>query len=318
MSTAKQSMVIDRMHSAATDVVIIDLKTADGGTVESWEPGAHIDLHLPSGLIRQYSLCGDPAQSDIYRIAVLREKDGRGGSAEVHDVLKEGATVTVSSPRNHFALQDADSYVFVGGGIGITPLLPMMREATKLNKPWRLIYGGRTRASMAFLDEISQYPANTVEIVPQDEFGLLDLDRVVSMAEPGVAVYSCGPNGMLSELENKFEQLGKRKQLVIERFGADGTAESDPEGRRPFQVELAKKGVTLDVPADKSLKDVLLDVGIDIFSCEEGYCGSCETQVLEGVPEHHCSVLTPEEREQGELMMVCVGRAKTDKLILDL
>jgi ferredoxin-NADP reductase len=262
------------------------------------EPGAHIDVHLPGGFIRQYSLCG------ASRIAVLREKNGRGGSASVHDVVQVGDELEVSEPRNHFPLVPAERYVFIAGGIGITAILPMLRA---VKGQWRFCYGGRSRGSMAFLDEL---PDGDVLIWPQDERGLLPLDEILSGLADGTAVYCCGPEPLLAAVEARVPASA----LHVERFRAD----TDVCGG-PFEVEIASCGRVLTVQAGATILGTLRDAGIDVLSsCEEGTCGTCETGVLAGVPDHRDSVLTPAERAAGDIMMLCVSRAKTPRLVLDL
>ena len=321
MTHAKIPVRVERVVHPATEVSVFELVRPDGSALPAWEPGAHVDLHLPSGLVRQYSLCGDPANRRSYRLGILRDTAGRGGSLEACDKLAPGTSLSIGEPRNHFPLKDAEDYVFVAGGIGITPILTMVRAAQRANKPWQLVYGGRTRASMAFLDEIAQYAPERVRIVPQDKCGLIDLGAIVDAAGPGTAIYSCGPAVMLTALEQVCDQAGKRSQLHVERFSAPPSTPQD--GAAPpahaFKVELAKSGFTLDVAADRSLKSVLQEAGISVpFSCEEGYCGSCETAVLSGEPEHHDCVLSPEEKAEGKFMMVCVGRCRSERLVLDL
>lgn len=323
MTQAQILVRVERIERSVADVAVFDLVCADGSDLPAWEPGAHVDLHLPSGLVRQYSLCGDPANHRSYRLGILRDAAGRGGSVEACDRLAPGALLSIGEPRNHFPLKDAQAYVFVAGGIGITPMLPMVRAAQQAGKPWQLVYGGRTRASMAFLDEIARYAPERVRIVPQDEHGLIDLAAIVEAAGLGTAIYSCGPAAMLTALEQVCDQAGKRSQLHVERFSAPLAVPAGANGEaspaRAFKVELVKTGVTLDVAADRSLKSVLQEAGVEVpFSCEEGYCGSCETQVLSGEPEHHDCVLTPEEKAEGKFMMVCVGRCHSDLLVLDL
>lgn len=328
MSHSSHTVRVERIERPTADVAVLVLVHPDGADLEAWAPGAHIDLHLPSGLTRQYSLCGDPDDRRHYRLGILREANGRGGSIEVHEQLQPGALVQISAPRNHFALADAPAYLFVAGGIGITPLLTMAQAAQRSGKPWQLVYGGRSLSTMAFVDEIVQLAgasdaAERVRVLPQDVHGLLDLASIVDQAGPGVAIYSCGPGAMLTALEQACEQAGKRERLHLERFSAPAAAPDsgvDAAAQpKPFQVELAKTGITLDVAADQSLKTVLLAAGVSVpFSCEEGYCGSCETTVLDGEPEHHDCVLTPEEKAEGKLLMVCVGRCRSARLVLDL
>jgi ferredoxin-NADP reductase len=292
----------------------------DGGDLPSWTPGAHVDLHLPGGLIRQYSLCGDPADRSSWRVAVLREPDGRGGSAAVHDLLAEGDEIPGSVPRNHFELGAFGSYLFIAGGIGITPILPMMAEASRRNRPWRLAYGGRSRTSMAFLDELAGW-GDRVTVWPQDERGLLDLAALLGEPRPDTAVYCCGPAPLLDAVRERCAAWPPG-MLRVERFTpADGVTADDtaPGNTAAFEVELASSGRVIDVPAGQSVLAALRGAGIEVLSsCEEGTCGTCETGVLDGVPDHRDVVLTPAEREAGDIMMVCVSRSKTPRLVLEL
>ncbi|WP_410632208.1 PDR/VanB family oxidoreductase [Amycolatopsis sp. cmx-4-83] len=296
------NLVVETKETVADDVVRLTVRAPDGGPLPSWEPGAHVDLELPGG-VRQYSLCGRPEDTSAYQVAVLREPAGRGGSAYVHDELAPGHRVRVSEPRNHFPLVPAERYLFVAGGIGITPILPMLERAGD----WQLVYGGRTRSSMAFTDELARY-GDRVTIRPQDEDGLLDLAGLP--VEPGTAVYCCGPAPLLTAVE----RLGL-ENLHVERF----TAEPDDGPRTAFEVELAGSGRVLAVPADRSILDVVEEAGVTVLSsCREGTCGTCETGVLGGTPEHRDAVLTDAEREESEVMMLCVSRARSPRLVLDL
>jgi ferredoxin-NADP reductase len=305
--------------SPAEDVVALTLVPADGGAMPSWAPGAHVDLHLPCGLIRQYSLCGDPADDGRWRVAVLREPAGRGGSAFVHSDLYVGTELTVTGPRNNFPLADAGRYLFIAGGIGITPILPMLNEASQRGRPWQLLYGGRRRASMAFLDELAAW-GSRVTVCPEDETGLLDLDSLLGIPQPGTAVYCCGPEPLLRAAGERCAAWPPGT-LHVERFSP---AELDGPGTRdvcdvPFEVELASSGRVVEVPCGMSVLAALRDAGVDVLSsCEEGTCGTCETGVLEGVPDHRDSVLEPAERDACDIMMICVSRARTPRLVLDL
>ncbi|MFB9688764.1 PDR/VanB family oxidoreductase [Amycolatopsis plumensis] len=301
-------LVLDRKEKPAEGVVRLTLRAPDGGSLPPWEPGAHIDLLLP-GFVRQYSLCGDPADSSAYVVAVLREPDGRGGSAYVHDSLAEGDRVQAEGPRNHFPLVDAERYLFIAGGIGITPILPMLEKVARSGREWQLVYGGRTRASMAFASELSVH-GDRVTFRPQDEHGLLDLPTLLTAARPGTAVYCCGPEPLLAALE----ALGPQ-DLHVERF----TPAPELGERTAFEVELAGSGRVLPVPADRSILEVVEEAGVPVLSsCREGTCGTCETGVLGGEPDHRDSVLTAEERLENEVMMLCVSRACSPRLVLDL
>ncbi len=314
----KQHLVVAAVERPNSEIVVATLKDPQGADLAPWEAGAHIDLHLPSGLIRQYSLCGDPADRTSYRIGVLREAAGRGGSVEAHAILTEGATVAVGGPRNHFRLLDAEGYLFIAGGIGVTPILPMLRTAEACGKPWRLVYGGRSLEAMGFVGELNGW-GGRVSIEPHDQTGLLDLEAIFDSLPPGHRLYSCGPEGMMTALEEIAAKRGTPGLLHIERFGApEGQAEVE-NSATGYEVELRQSGRTLRVGPGESLRQVLVANGVDVpFSCEEGYCGSCETRVLEGEPIHNDVVLTAEEKAENNLMMVCVGSCKSARLVLDL
>jgi ferredoxin-NADP reductase len=324
---ATQRMRIAEKTSLAEGVAGLALEPADGSAAPPWEPGAHVDLHLPGGLIRQYSLCGDPADRRRWRVAVLREPAGRGGSAVIHDALDAGTELRVTGPRNNFPLAAADRYLFIAGGIGITPIRPMLAEASRLGRPWHLLYGGRRRASMAFLDELEAWPGQ-VTVRPEDEFGLLDLDALLGAPQPGTAVYCCGPEPMLRAAEARCAAW-PAGTLHLERFrpaepvtaamDASGTGEAADGAGGPFEVELATSGRVVQVPAGTSILAALRGAGVEVLSsCEEGTCGTCETGVLAGRPDHRDCVLDPSERDAGDLMMICVSRARTPRLVLDL
>ncbi|HEX3787999.1 MAG TPA: PDR/VanB family oxidoreductase [Pseudonocardiaceae bacterium] len=299
-------LVVHSRELLAAGVVGLTLRPVDGGPLPEWQPGAHVELVLGPGLERQYSLCGDPADRAGWRIAVLREPAGRGGSAFVHDRLAAGDRVRVRGPRNHFALVAAPRYLFVVGGIGITPIRPMLAALAATGADWRLLYGGRTRASMAFRSELAERYGDRVRVWPQDEHGLLDLDAVAGF--PG-AVYCCGPEPLLAAVEQRCPAAH------VERF----TARPDERPTDAFEVELARAGPTVRVPADRSILSVVEEAGVAVLSsCQEGTCGTCETTVLAGVPDHRDSLLTEDERAAGDTMMICVSRSRTPRLVLDI
>jgi ferredoxin-NADP reductase len=313
-----ESLLVTQVRLEAHGVISVSLEHPSGAPLRPWRPGAHLDVFLPSGLVRQYSLCGDPRNRTTYTVAVLREDRGRGGSAEMHDTAWVGRTLGVRGPRNHFELVDASSYLFLAGGIGITPILSMVREVAEREVDWSLFYGGRARASMAFVDALRELGGDRVHIHPQDEVGILPLGPLVEVAAPGTAVYCCGPEGMVSAAVDVCAEAGMSSALHVERFAPSSRSSSaTPAGQ--FEVELRQTGVVLQVPSDRTLLEVVRDALPDMpYSCEEGYCGSCESRVLDGMPEHHDDILTPEEREKSDTMMICVGRSKTSRLVLDL
>ncbi|MEE2058132.1 PDR/VanB family oxidoreductase [Rhodococcus artemisiae] len=308
-------LTISDRRMLTTDIVALDLTSATGELLPNWAPGAHLEMNLDNGLSRQYSLCGDPADRRTWTVAVLREPDSRGGSDYIHDHLPTGSKVKCRGPRNNFPLEGARTYKFVAGGIGVTPILPMIRVAEATGIPWTLLYGGRSLESMAFQDELSRY-GSKVTLWPQDTHGLLDLAGELGCPEPDGAIYCCGPEPLLNAIEGRCDSVWPTGALHVERFRADLP---DLTHARPITVELAQSGMTLEVPADKSILEILTDAGIEVdASCEEGTCGTCEVVVLEGTPEHHDVVLTEDERESGECMMICVSRSKGTCLKLDL
>ncbi|WP_232330579.1 PDR/VanB family oxidoreductase [Nocardia fusca] len=309
-----RTMRVAGKDSAADGVVTVTLTDPDGGVVPEWEPGAHIDLEL-GDVTRQYSLCGDPADRSALRVAVLRESNGRGGSVYVHDKLAVGDLIEVGGPRNNFALAPASSYLFVAGGIGITPLLPMLRTLAERGEPWQLLYGGRSRGSMAFADDLASAYPEQVRLHPQDEYGLLDLATALDDAASGTAVYCCGPEPLLRAIENACRERD-RFALHVERFAPKEVA---PASTGAFEVELARSGVVVTVGESESVLDALQRSGADVdFSCREGTCGTCEVAVLAGRPEHRDSVLTEDEQAANDAMMICVSRSCTPRLVLDL
>jgi ferredoxin-NADP reductase len=316
MREYEADVVVADKTVAADGVVALRLEEVGGHELPEWEPGAHIDLMMPSGLVRQYSLCGDPADRRSWRIAVLREPESRGGSVYVHDSIQTGTDLRIRGPRNHFRLVDSPNYVFIAGGIGITPILPMVAEAQAAGANWRLIYGGRTRASMAFLDELASY-GDRVDLWPQDERGLIDLDTVLGEPRDDTLVYCCGPQALLKAVEERCGTWPPTA-LRFERFSASTDSEQDWVNR-PIEVELAQQGVTLTVSADQSILEAIEAQGIMVMSsCRSGMCGTCETPVLSGVPEHRDDVLSYEEQERNDCMMICVSRCRGDKLVLDI
>jgi ferredoxin-NADP reductase len=301
--------------AASEGVVTLTLARPDGGRLPDWAPGAHVDLILPNGDTRQYSLCGDRWDAHTYRVGVLREPAGRGGSAYVHDELRPGDLVGVGGPRNNFPLVPGERYLFVAGGIGITPLLPMIRQADLLGADWTLVYGGRTRASMAFLAELEAY-GERVHVVPQDEFGLIDLPRWLAAPDPATKVYCCGPGPLLDAVEKGCSGWPAHA-LRTERFVA--REQGAPARSAPFDVELARTGTTVTVTPDVSVLEAVGRAGVEVLSsCRQGTCGTCETDVLDGVPDHRDSILDDAERAAGDCMFVCVSRSLGDRLVLDL
>jgi ferredoxin-NADP reductase len=315
-SERRSDLAITARETRAEGVISLTLADPGGAQLPGWTPGAHIDLLLDDA-VRQYSLCGPPGDQHTWRIAVLLDQDGRGGSKRVHQMLKTGDQVAVRGPRNHFPLHAAPRYIFIVGGIGITPILPMIEVATEAGSDWRLYYGGRSRASMAFLDELEPY-GERVTIWPDDEKGLLPLDDILADPAEDVLVYCCGPEGLLAATEQRCAAW-PAGTLHLERFSAKPQPEPAAGEEAPFEVVCQRSGLTVTVPPGTSIIDALDEQGVSVLSsCLEGVCGTCETQVLEGIPDHRDSLLSEDEREANEYMMVCVSRSKSDRLVLDL
>lgn len=320
-------LTVQSKEAAADGIVRLRLAGAD---LPAWEPGAHIELALPGGLARAYSIvAGDPGRS--YELAILREPQSRGGSQYVHEQLLPGDILLTTEPKNSFALEPAAHYVFVAGGIGITPILPMIERLKQEGKPWRLYYLGRSRGRMAYLETVAAFSPDNAAIHIDDEGTSLDLAALVDGLAEGSAVYTCGPNGLMDALA---AQVARRPSihLHMERFGrveitasADAGASADDATQQAcdadgaFEVELRKTGATITVGKGQTILECARSVRQGMsFSCADGYCGTCETAVLAGLPDHRDTVLTDEERQTNRTMMICVGRSRTRKLVLDL
>jgi len=323
--------VVDRQTVAHDEnVVALTFAAADGEPLPRWHPGAHIDVQLPSGRLRQYSLCGDPDQRDVYRIAVRRIPDGGGGSIEVHDVLDVGASATTQGPRNAFPLtvpgygSPTKRFRFIAGGIGITPILPMLAMAQRLGVDWSMVYAGRTRDSLPFLDDVAAFAAGRaggsadakVRIHTDDESGLPTAPDLLGDCPDGTAVYACGPAPMLTAIRS--ELAGRDKvELHFERFAAPPVVDG-----RAFDVTVASTGQQIRVEADETLLAALKRSAVDApYSCQQGFCGTCRTRVVSvrsGTVEHRDTLLTDPEHEN-QMMLICVSRAaEGSHLTLDL
>jgi ferredoxin-NADP reductase len=296
-------------------VLSIILEDPGGAALPVWEPGAHIDVRWENGIERQYSLCGDRADVYRWRIGILREPNGGGGSAYAHDHLRPGDEVLVRGPRCHFKLEPASRYVFIAGGIGITPILPMIEEAEARGAEWELTYGGRQRATMAFVPELERHGVK-VRIHPQDEQGFLPLAEILGSPTSDTLVYCCGPEPLLTAVEDACNAWPDGI-FHCERFAPKPGQDDGPTSG--FEVVLARSGLRFSIPPDKGILQVLKEAGLDVaYSCEEGTCGTCEAVITQGSPDHRDSVLSEEERRGGRTMMICVSRALSDTLVLDL
>jgi ferredoxin-NADP reductase len=311
-------MLVQQEIWESEGILSLVLVDPDGRDLPTWEPGAHIDVVLPSGLVRQYSLCSDYKDRQHYRIGVLLDPESRGGSKEIHETQLVGKLLNVRGPRNHFELLDAPHYVFLAGGIGITPMMPMIERAEELGIPWRLLYGGRSIKTMSYVPELLGRTGGTVELIPEDEKGYPDLDAAIASVGDGL-MYSCGPPGLLNALEAKAATTLAPGTLHIERFVAGETVEYDEGDNTAFEVELRKTGAVVSVPPDKTMLHAILEaLPYFMYACEEGYCGTCLATVLDGVPDNRDSCLSDAEREEGKVVITCVSRSKTPRIVLDL
>lgn len=308
--TAFDVTVVSRT-AAADGVALIEFGAAQ--PLPRWLPGAHIDVILPSGEARQYSLCGTPGDP-TWRIGVLRETDGRGGSVWIHDTLQVGASVRVAGPRNHFEFSPdkGTRYLFIAGGIGITPIASMVASAATAGVEYRLEYAGRSRSTMALTSLETDHPGR-VTIHAADEGQRLDLDALFADLPPFTTTFCCGP----ARLIEAVEAAAVGRQLKVERFepkelGAPVLAE-------PFEVELAYSGLELTVPPERSILEVVEEAGVLVLSsCKEGTCGTCETRVMDGSVDHRDSILTPLEQDANDVMYICVSRSAGPRLTLEL
>ncbi|MCX5239860.1 PDR/VanB family oxidoreductase [Streptomyces prunicolor] len=305
-------LVVTEHWEAAPRVLAIEVKALGPEPLPAWSPGDHIEIETPYGL-RHYSLCGYPGD-ERWRIAVLRESDGHA-SAWLHTEAAVGMTLRSSPPRSRFPLEDSPEYLFIAGGIGITPIMAMIDDADTRGVPWRLLYGAQDSQAFAFSERLRGF-GDRVELWSVSERGLPLLERAVAEANADASIYACGPSGMLDALQVACTDAGR--PLHLERFQA-GTALIEEGDGSAFEIVLARSQMNLHVPADRSILDVVLEAGVDApWSCREGFCGTCETAVLEGVPDHRDIILTDQERDANNRMCICVSRAHTTQLTLDL
>jgi ferredoxin-NADP reductase len=319
MSTLLNAFIKTIRHEA-DDVISIELLPAPGTVFPSFDAGAHIDLHLPNGLVRNYSLLNPPDDKGRYVIGVLQDRASRGGSKCVHQQLRVGMTVPIAAPRNNFPLhEDASHSVLIAGGIGITPILSMVQRLKALDRSHELLYFARSRRSAAFIERIEALGIPVTWHFDDEMGGPPDLKTLLEArpAKAGMHYYACGPAVLLDAFERHCEVLGYRN-AHIERFNAVAV-EASPEAQATYTAELRKSSRTIVIKPEKSLLQTLLDAGIEVeHSCLEGVCGTCETRVLEGIPDHRDSVLSASEHASNKVMMVCISGCKSERLVLDL
>lgn len=311
---------VDAIRTLGQDIRAFDLVPADGRPLRPAGAGAHIDVYTPSGALRQYSLCGD-AGGRGYTIAVKREANGRGGSANMHDAVTVGDAMGIAGPRNHFPLTPSAGYsMLVAGGIGITPIYAMIHELEAAGRAWELHYCARSAQCAAFHEELtSRYPDRVHTYFSEEP--LLDVEELTRALDDGsrpadTHLYCCGPAGLMQAVRDAVPAADAAR-VHFEWFAAPVSAA--PAVNQPFEVQLASSGLVVQVPADRSLLRTLMDHGVLVqSSCESGVCGTCETRVLSGEIDHRDALLSEEERQTGQSMMVCVSRARRGRIVLDL
>lgn len=312
------SALVHTLRYEADGIISVELRPWGDTVFAPFEAGAHIDLHLPNGLVRSYSLLNAPSDQGRYVVGILRDRSSRGGSRYVHEQLRVGMELQISQPRNNFALDTrANHSVLVAGGIGITPIFCMFNQLLALGRSAELVYCARSRREAALLEPIAALGAKVVYHFNDEKGGLPDLAAYLAGHPTDTHFYCCGPTPMLDAFEQTCAGLGY-EHAHIERFSAVEVAASE-DAQASYSVELSKSGKTLSVEPGLNLLDVLLEAGCDIdYSCREGVCGSCETRVLEGDIDHRDGVLTKAERAANTSMMVCVSGCKSKRLVLDL
>lgn len=308
---------LTRSSWRADGVVELEFRDPEGGGLAPWTPGAHLTLALGATLSREYSLCGDPADPACYVVAVQRDAASRGGSAYVHEHLRVGQVIDVEGPKNDFELEDAPAYLLVAGGIGITPVSAMARTLAARGADWRLLYAGRSRRSMAYAADLAELGGERVTLHADDEHGAPpDLAAHLAAAPAGALVYCCGPEPLMAALERA---MAEPTRLRVERFRAPARPVGGPAdtAEEPFEVVCGDRGLT--VRPGVSILETLRAAGFEVpSSCEEGICGTCETRVLDGTPDHRDFLLTDAERAAGKVLMPCVSRSLGPRLVLDL
>ena len=308
-SRDKRSMVVQAVTASATDVVNIRLIPVGGGRVAWWDAGSHITLHLADGRERQYSLCGDPTDRSGYDIAVLDTHGADAASTWIHHNIRVGSLITVSGPRNHFPMVPSQEYLFIAGGIGITPIRAMI-ESVPAGRKWKLLYLGKERAAMAYVDELQQrYPKN-MSVHESAKDGRLNIASLLEKSNADV--FCCGPEALMNDVESNLPS----SRAHLERFSP--VAREIEGGAKPMVVRLASTGQKVAVEADQTVLDALTQAGIEVdSSCGRGVCGACELRVIDGVPAHLDSVMPDEIKDEMQVFYPCVSRSKTDEITVD-
>ena len=311
---------IIRKYDVATDICAFELARPDGSALPAASAGAHIDVHLSDGLVRQYSLCNHPDDTNRYKIGVLREANSRGGSAAMH-ALREGSLLDISEPKNHFPLAQAASHsLLLAGGIGVTPILGMAEHLAASGASFEMHYCTRDPARAAFREQLAEARFGSrvylyFDSAPADE--RVNLRALLAAPEPGKHLYVCGPSGFIGVVLDTAIAAGWDERNVHREYFA--AVLQDEAANDDFQVKLAISGQVIDVKGGQSVIAALTAAGVEVpTSCEQGVCGTCLTRVLSGVPDHRDVYLTDEERSANDCFLPCCSRSKSPMLVLDL
>jgi ferredoxin-NADP reductase len=306
-----RTMVAGSLNDVAQGILSVRLLPLGGGQLPVWQPGAHITVHLPSGMERQYSLCGDPAERTHFDIAVLKTEDSEGGSEWIHSSLTPGMTLEVTGPLNHFELEPANEYLFIAGGIGITPIKAMI-ESLPERRQWNLIYAGRSRKTMAFLDDLLERYPDRIQVHASDE-ATASLDVYERVSNSSAQVYCCGPESLMSAVAS----FVPADRMHFERFIPLNRESQAPA--EDITVTCRKSKKSFVVPAEGNILESLENNGLPVLgSCRKGVCGSCEVRVVDGQPIHLDSVMDDAEKDKLRIMYPCVSRAEGTQLTLDI
>lgn len=306
---------LSAIRYAARDTNIYEFQRPDRQPLPPYEPGAHVDMHLPNGLVRNYSMIVARPDPSTYTFGIKRDPASRGGSRYIHDELRVGKTLKISSPSNNFPLrEDAAHTLLFAGGIGITPIWCMVQRLVELGRSWQLYYASRSRDDMAFLDALAELAYASFHFDDESAGQFLDIAAILAAAPQDAHLYCCGPTPMMNAFETATANW-PRPQVHVEYF----TPRAVPAKKGGFTVELARSGLEFFIPEGQSILQVLLDEGIDVdYSCELGICGACEQRVISGIPEHRDAILSEEEQAENKRVMICCAGCKSERLVLDL
>jgi len=320
-ATAMLSVRVAAKHVEALDIASFELVEAHGKPLPSFSAGSHVDVEMPGGLVRQYSLCNDPSEGHRYQIAVLKDPASRGGSKAMHDALKVGDVISISAPKNHFELAHAaGKHLLMAGGIGVTPVLCMAERLAVMGGEFEMHYAARSRERCAFVDRIAASTFASKVAFHFDDGAAeqkLNIANVLASATPDTHLYVCGPKGFMDAVLSTARSAGwPEERLHFEFFGAEVVKSATDES---FQVKMASSGKVVTVGKDQTITEALAAAGVEVLtSCEQGVCGTCLTRVLEGIPDHKDMYLTPAEQAANDQFLPCCSRSKSPMLVLDL